>query len=143
MLSSTPVTAQQTPTAFERIVRKRGRECSRCHGRHRDTQFKMCEPCRDITAAWHQAYRLDHKARKLCPDCVQKKGKQTITCEYHRKYYSDWAVKYRAEKRAKGLCAYSGCPAVSDTYLCETHSTEDAARREARRSRLGRRRWAA
>jgi hypothetical protein len=146
MLSSSPATSPMDATfkVFERLVRKRGRECTRCGGRHRDPLHKYCEPCRDLTAAWHKAYRHDHIARKLCSECVQKKGRQTIKCELHRKYHNDFYRQKNAEQRAKGLCTWGGaCQNPSDGWYCDEHRAKQAEYGRRRAARLSRRRWAA
>lgn len=123
--------------AFEQAVRKRGRECTRCGGRHRDTVYRTCQPCRELTALMHQNYRLDHKARKLCTECVQKKGKETILCEVHRKYRKDWFQAFYQARRAAGRCVYGACEELCETALCETHAAAQRIRQHNywRRSR--------
>lgn len=147
MLSSAPVSPVSPAVSaqiFDRIVRKRGRECSRCGGRHRDPLHKMCGPCRDITAAWHKAYRHDHIERKLCTECGDKKDKKRFRkCEHHHQYHNKYLVEYHAKKRAAGLCAWGACKVSSDTYYCDAHTEHrravDALRVQRRRSRP----WAA
>jgi len=130
---------------FEAIVRRRGRECPRCGGRHRDTVYKMCSVCRDLTAAYHKAYRHDHIARKLCPECVQAKGRVTKTCETHRKYNNAFLQKVRDEQHEKGLCRWGRCSETAEGWYCDKH-TAKCAEYYAKRVRRARRtgvRWAA
>lgn len=146
MLSSTtPITPAVSSQIFDRIIRKRGRECSRCGGRHRDPQFRWCGPCRDLTAAYHKAYRHDHIGRKLCPECSQKKS-ETQKCQYHREYADAFMLAMRQDQRAKGLCGYSRCQNASDMFYCDEHRAKQieyqAARRQRKLRRTGRR-WAA
>lgn len=147
MLSSaTPTPTSNTPSfkIFERIIRKRGRECTRCGGRHRDPLHKYCGPCRDICSAWLKAYRDDHIARKLCPHCVQKKGKPYQMCDYHNDYHNELQRRIYAERKAKGLCVWTGkCKnAVADGTLCEEHKEKERSYRE-KAARKQSRRWAA
>ena len=147
MLSSSPSPAAPSVKVFEQIVRKRGRECPRCGGRHRDTVYKMCQPCRDLTAAIHQAWRLDHKARKLCTECIQKKGSRGIRCDYHLDYDNELHQRIYADQRAKGLCGFGRCKTESESSLCEVHAELKRAycakSRTTPRPRARNRRWAA
>jgi hypothetical protein len=144
MLSSSPAVSTPSVHVFERIVRKRGRECNRCGGRHRDPRFKWCGPCRDIAAAWHQAYRLDHLARKLCTECVQKKNKQSLRrCAYHLEYDRKYQMKIREDQAAKGLCKYGRCKTATEGYFCDEHREKTAAATAARAVTQARRGWAA
>jgi hypothetical protein len=144
MLSSTPSPAAAVFSVFDKLARKRGRECPRCGGRHKDPQFKMCGPCRDITAAYHKAYRYDHIARKLCTECVNKKDKKRFRkCEHHHLYHNAYQVEYHAKKRAAGLCAWGACKISSDMYFCDAHMEKRRASMAARQNRPRNRRWAA
>jgi hypothetical protein len=137
LANATPSPMESTFKVFDQIVRKRGRECTRCGGRHRDPHYKYCGPCRDLTAAWHQAYRLDHIARKICTECLVKRDKQSMRrCDRHLKMDVQYHMKQYADQRAKGLCAWGRCQNASESALCEEHLEKQRAyyaRSQARR----------
>ncbi len=72
-----------------------------------DGNFKNCAPCRVAKALTLFNYRLDHKEKGLCVNCVKsayydrkKKGKQT-RCNYHREYQQTMNFNYYWKNRVK------------------------------------------
>ena len=121
-------------------TRKRTRTCTRCGSRNSNADaYDWCKVCRELGAMRTRAYRRDHIGRKLCPHCIEKKGRATKTCEYHRKYVNAWMDNMRSEQRAAGLCAWGRCPeATDDTWFCQTHREMQYAARDHRERRYSR-----
>jgi hypothetical protein len=109
-------------------IRLAKRTCSKCKTPHRDTQYAMCEICRDLGAAYHQLWRQDHRERGLCTECVERRrkgdyipGALYMKCQVHLDYHREWHEASRAERREKGLCLWGACKQRAEGYYCDEH----------------------
>jgi hypothetical protein len=100
--------------------------------------LKMCSVCRDLPPPGTRLIDTI-TSRKLCPECMQRKGRVTKTCETHREYNNAHQRAEYADQREKGLCVWGRCPVETEKVLCEKHEAKMAAYK-AKKSGM---RWAA
>jgi hypothetical protein len=96
---------------WERVVKRKGAQCTMCSALHWEPLFKMCRTCRSCHAAQLSSWRTKSIKAGGCEICVGKRDKSRSgrRCEYHLDYHNELAARIRSEQKQAGLCTWSRC----------------------------------